>query len=399
MGQDPAFALLLACTDFPSDAAAKDRIRATASVLGDDWKSFLDCVKRHRMSPLALRGLVSAGVMPPAQLKALAQSDTLETFVSIAESKRLLEVFRKATIEAIILKGPVLSQLLYDDPTLRQSKDIDLLVEWSAFEGAIVCLEADGYVLKQERPPFGSSRVNIWRRGTKDVTLSHPETGHLIELHHRLLAPEAFITGLGVADADHWVSIGGTRFRTFRQPDQFAYLAAHGANSRWHRLKWLADMRAMLAGLSSPELEKLLEHCRFHGVERCGALAMLLCHHLWGQILPDRVAELQAEDPWLRTLEHQSLQKLLASGPRLPLAGRTRELGAGFALREGFAFKRSVLALHIYHQSLVSRLPLPNALRYLYGPARMFDWILERIRAPIAHTTSGNQRRSERNNR
>lgn len=340
------------------------------------------------MAPLAIRGLVSAGVTPPPELKALSQANTLGTLGSIVETKRLLNALQHINIEAIVLKGPVLSQLLFDNPTLRQSKDIDLLVTWEDFERAIECLEVEGYHLRQGRPPFGSPRVDIWRRGAKDVTMMHARLGHLIELHHRLLLPDTFIPTLGVGDAVDSATIGELQFRTFRAPDLFAYLAAHGTSSLWHRLKWLADIRAMLAESSAQELTEFLDGCRIHGVERSGALAMLLCHRLWGQQLPARMPALLAENNWLKILEKQSLHMMLAVDVRLPFAGRMKQLSAGFVLRDGGAFKCSVVATHVYHQSLVSRLPLPRVLRFLYGPARLLDWLAKRIWAALSGSRS-----------
>ena len=54
------------------------------------------------------------------------------------------------------------------------------------------------------------------------------------------------------------VPLAGTRgLRTLGEEDLFAYLCMHGALHWWHRLKWLADINALLAPQES-DVERLI---------------------------------------------------------------------------------------------------------------------------------------------
>src|ERR1700681_921232 len=60
---------------------------------------------------------------------------------------RLLELFQAAEIPVIPLKGPVLAQILYGDPVLREFEDLDLLVRKRDVLRALQLLNAHGYAV------------------------------------------------------------------------------------------------------------------------------------------------------------------------------------------------------------------------------------------------------------
>ena len=375
----PAGRLLLACVDAAITGNAIERIAREGADPQIEWPDFVRLVLRHRIAPLAVDGLQKAGVKAPDRLVTEARANKLAALGQVAESRRLLTVLDDAGIEAAVLKGPALSQQLFGDPAMRQSKDIDLLVEWHDFRGAIERLEAIGYELAGPRPPFDTSRIDVWRRGwgAKDVALVHPEGTYRIELHNRLFSVDALLPGLALADLRQTVAIGGARFRAFDTADLFAYLATHGATTFWHRLKWLADIRAILEVSNA---DGLLERCRVLGVERCGALAVLLCHRLWGVALPKQIATLLAEDSALANLDRRCMQALSQDDGDGSAAETMRRTAASYLLRDDFAYKRSLTEAMLYHDRLVARLPLPRALAPLYAPARLVDWLASRGR-------------------
>ena len=88
------------------------------------------------------------------------------------------------------------------------------------------------------------------------------------------------------------------------------YLAVHGASSAWFRLKWIADVAALLAPLPQVEIERLYRSAAASGAGRAAALALLLCHRLFATPLDARLlAELRG-DRIVRALLRLSLRKL-----------------------------------------------------------------------------------------
>jgi hypothetical protein len=75
----------------------------------------------------------------------------------------------------------------------------------------------------------------------------------------------------------------------------FAYLAAHGAHSGWFRLKWLADITALLRH-DPGAIEAHYRRAQALGVGRCAAQALLLAKDLLAlPLAPDLERELRGK--------------------------------------------------------------------------------------------------------
>src|SRR3974377_795808 len=77
--------------------------------------------------------------------------------------------------------------------------------------------------------------------------------------------------------------------RTLGEEDLFAYLCMHGALHWWYRLKWLADINALIGVPAAASIERLFHAAETRGVGRAVAQALLLCHRLLGAALPARL--------------------------------------------------------------------------------------------------------------
>src|ERR1700675_2491073 len=147
----PEFALTVACCRWPPsedrDAAVRD---AAASVR--DWNSFLRLVTRHRMVRLVHEALRAAGIelQPTAagELAARVQRSVRRNLFLGAETVRLQGVFETAGIPLMVLKGTALAQLAYGSSTMKQTRDVDLLVLPDQAEVALQILEREGYLLQ-----------------------------------------------------------------------------------------------------------------------------------------------------------------------------------------------------------------------------------------------------------
>src|SRR5690606_18055592 len=82
----------------------------------------------------------------------------------------------------------------------------------------------------------------------------------------------------------------------------FLYLCLHGAQHAWSRLKWLADVAALVAKLDEAELTRRYAAARARGLHRAMGQALLLAERLFGVPAPAAVREDAARDAALRWL-------------------------------------------------------------------------------------------------
>lgn len=85
----------------------------------------------------------------PGQYKELYRNEYLKLQrriqMQLSEMERIVSYFNKKGLDYIIVKGSVLSQIIYDDYSLRQSSDIDIIVPELKLNTAYKYLENLGY--------------------------------------------------------------------------------------------------------------------------------------------------------------------------------------------------------------------------------------------------------------
>ena len=145
------------------------------------------------------------------------------------------DALNKAGIFSILLKGHALARTVYPDPALRQSTDIDLLVQPRNIPHAEKILENLGYVCP-------AKTFSISQSGYHHETFSLPGKGLHIEIHW--VPDNAFDLF-----PDGWLDAAFARripirsddlsCDTFCHADHLLYLAFHNVFQHWSlRLDW-----------------------------------------------------------------------------------------------------------------------------------------------------------------
>lgn len=375
----PQFRLLVACAGWPRGSDRDEAVRRAWEDAGPDRAAFLAMVSRHRMASLALDGLTCAGIEPPPPLRASARKDVFRAMALSAEAARLQACFASEGIGMAVVKGPVLSQLLYGSPGLRHAKDLDIWVPSTDLARAAHVLMGCGYEMFQGPPSFAEPWLGLWLETQKDCEFSHPQTRLVVELHYRLNQNPHVMAGLEVADASRRVKLGGTVLTTLEDGDLFAYLCTHGAVSRWFRLKWLADIQAMLAVRTPVGIGQLFDEACTRDAERAAGLAIQLCRRLWNLEVPADLALRLDADRRLAWLERQCLGTL--SGPEVA-EGRFSAVPPHvflWRLKDSWTYRARLLRHGMVDWKLMRRLPLPVPLHFLYPLLRPVSWLLRRL--------------------
>jgi len=383
----PEFFLAAACCR-PSPAQGRsDAIRAAARA-PVDWERFLAIVERHRIWGLAHRGLTQAGVASPANIQAaldaMASALARRNLVLAAETARLCRLFREAAVPVVFVKGVTLAALAYGDIALKHSLDIDILVSPAQVGKARGILEQAGYALKQPLPALTETQLALMLRHAKEWEFWREAGDVTTELHWTLT-----YNGLLMRDVDAScplaaVRIGDAEIPTFRLEELFVYLCAHGAQHAWFRMKWLADLAALLASAPGADVEGLYRAAQRRGSGRCAAQALLLCERLLGVELPAAlVAELRGNGT-APLLEALALDAMLGGGAHAVLTdrpfGTLRLLSSFFLLGEGRGYFWREISRHLVSPQDVAAFALPPRLTWLYAILRAPLWALRRLK-------------------
>jgi hypothetical protein len=374
--------LVAACLRWPYSEEERLEAIAEAALQVGDWDRLLRIVTRHRVTGLVYRGLEQAGVGHSAALEQTAAAQTRQTLSFAFESVRLERMFREAGVELLFLKGVALTKLAYGDLSLRHAKDIDLLVEPEDNDRASELLERAGYRPRYVRAHMSPAQYGLWMRHSKGMEWMHPQTGVELELHWRLTdMPTLLWDGLG--PGRQVVAVGVGELPTLDSERLMAYLCVHGASHGWSRLKWLADVFALL-----PEdpagAERLYRRMLELGAGRAAGQALLLCKDLLGLELAPGL-RLELENDWaLRTLRRAALRTILRGGSEREIYGMafgtTFVYLSRFLLGEGWQFLVSEARQRVYPPDRVASSHLHRRLIFLFPVLRAVDWITDRMR-------------------
>lgn len=367
------FQLVAACCRWPPSPAREEALLAAAA--GADWNLVARIAQRHRVEGLVWNALRQAGAPFPAEvgerLQAAAERIARQNLVLTAESLRLTALLERAQIRHLFIKGVSLGVLAYGSIGPKMGWDIDLLVPIESVEPAASVLEAAGYRLHIPSGPRGREKLGLWHRHWKESVWTTPDGRLTVELHSRLNDNSMLLPEVGLDSPSRQVEVSKGRFlATLRSEELFAYLCVHGASSAWFRLKWIADVGALLGDCPPDEIERLYRRSQEMGAGRAAAQALLLCERLLAIPLPAALAAELRSDGINRWLLDIALRKL--AGRTLTAELNEKLLGTGtihlmqFALLPGLRFKFAELRRRLAFPAHRIAVPLPKALGFLY---------------------------------
>lgn len=383
----PEFLLAAACCRWPPGPDKDEVVRLRSAEV--DWAAFLAAARRQRVEGLANAALQAAGVNPPepvgAELRAAAAGIARDNLNFAAESRRIGNLLEKAGVSHLFVKGASLDMLAYRTLALKRARDIDVLIAPERVAQACQVLGAAGYVRTSPGPEVGPDQFMTWMALCKETNWRHERTGIVVELHSGLVDNPALLPGVDVHSPRQTVELGGgLSLPTLRTEELFAYLCVHGATHAWSRLKWPADVAALLGGLlDMTEIERLYRASLQLGVGRSSAQALLLCNQLFATPLaPALLAELRADRVarWLVgvALRAMSGEKELDD----TVLGTVPIHLSHFTLGRGWRFKTAELARKLSNHEDQARIALPRPLRFLYPVISVPSWVIRRARGP-----------------
>lgn len=264
---------LLAC--LPEDPVAF----SLAAAAVEDWSALLRLAEQHGVLGVLNEDLVPLDMLPSDTRMYLRQRRDLERLWDAHLRDTLGPILRAmsdAGLPTIALKGPLLAERLYDDPSTRRSSDLDLLVAPGDLPEALRVLERFDYRTEQ-----GAS-AGYHRQFRHHWELSCPHRP-LLELHFRLYV--GFGAHVEAGDfferARAYETQGRVRCFILDREDEFLYLCLHAAGHDFSRLGWLYDLKLYL------QREPLLDWRRMH--QRAVALGVGAAFCFTASVLQERL--------------------------------------------------------------------------------------------------------------
>jgi hypothetical protein len=285
-----------------------------------DWKLVLEVAEEHGMLGVLanrLREVDFAGVPASAResLQSRLRAQYLFTLSMTAELFHILDDFSKRDIETLLVKGPLLSLLAYNDPAVRSYVDLDLLVRHRQILAATQRMQALGY--ESDVP------VNAIEAGKVpgEYLFKRPNTAQIVELHTERTF-RYYPRPMRLEDLfgrQRRVLVDGREIPALSLEDEFVLNCIHGAKHFWERLMWVADIAAIVARHPEMDWKRAREGAGDVGAERMLHVALQLANTVLGVALPAKVADEVKQDAAAGRLCERVLRWLPYAGYAPPL--------------------------------------------------------------------------------
>jgi hypothetical protein len=246
---------------------------------------------------------------------------------------------------------------------------------------ALRLLEDQGYALRKPAEHLSEAQRKAMVQYAREAELLHGD--RRVELHWRLIENPLLLKGIDASSPAETVALPGIGdLRALAKDDLFTYLCVHGACHRWSRLKWLADLHALIATDGDAEITRLHRYARDRGAGLCAEQALLLCQKLLGMRLPaDLAGELNA-DRRLTRLVRVALDAMVGGDAATELGSgvieTARDVCGRFMLGEGRAFYAAECRQLLMGNADPIRFPLPAGWHFLYPVLRFPLWLWRR---------------------
>lgn len=294
----PEQELLIRCSSVEPAGSSRKRIGELAAGPIDE-EYLLEQARRHGLAGLVYEHLqgTPARVTLLEELRGMAQQITIRNLQCTRELVRVTRLLEEAAIRVMPFKGPLLTDLAYGNPSFRTYADMDLLVRREDLWRTKCVLEEVGY-----RPAFDLTAEQKAERVEAQVGYELVREVHglrfVVELHwsflntvhHFQLDPEAAF------ERAQAVILGGQSVLSMAPEDLLLYLTAHGSKHYWERLKWIADLDALIRSCPALDWTRAFERAEMLGSIRMVNLGLYLAAELLETPLPRAIkAEVYAD--------------------------------------------------------------------------------------------------------
>lgn len=312
-------------------------------------------------------------------LRQKAEANRLQMLQKTATLLSVFDVFTRAQIPVLPLKGPVLAFQLYGDVGMKASLDLDILIPKEYFTSAWEVMESLGfstdfsYMLSPKQKKYllnsfhhltfvkGSARVELhWEINTNRYMTGRPND-------------EYFQKAVAINIADKTI-------QTLRPDHLTEYLAIHGSYHAWYRLDWLYDF-SFAVSANQESISFISENMHRAGLGIIFNQSITLSHLLFGNPLPEGTQN----TPSLIRIPLKEMVNSSENAKHKGLSRITHKIYL-FKLKKSWKYRFHVFSVLSTNQGNWKMLKLPDRLFFLYFILRPFLYLAQIINAKPLNT-------------
>jgi hypothetical protein len=254
------------------------------------WPALFTLAEEHGVIALLAASLhrFEENIVPSEiaqKMRECHRTQVLSTLKMTAELFRLMELFRAAALDTMLVKGPTLAVRAYGEPGSRHYGDLDLLVSHRDIRRATELMIAAGYKSDISLDAIHAEKIPgqyLFVRTTAPL-LVELHTERTMRYFPRPLPLETLFA------RREYVLIDGHEIPALSIEDELVLICIHGAKHLWERLALIADVAAFVTRQIDLNWEHSFKTARDLGADRMLHTGLLLARNLLHAPLPQDI--------------------------------------------------------------------------------------------------------------
>ena len=324
-----------------------------------EWQKYLELAHAHAVIPQLYQAMKQTDMeiseIFMRQLASMQRGIALENMKLTAELIHITKELDINYLPYLSIKGPALSQILYQDVTTRQICDLDILVNEKDLKAVADILLEQGYhtVL-----PYKLLENDGFRALDNDFTFLHHHKKIMIELHWKLFPSRHHMPlDFGTLYHEHsHIRLQKHLIKVLSNENNLLYLCLHASKHLFEQLKWLCDIDRLVRDNEEMDFSALYNKAYSLQVQEPFLLALQMSRTLYNTPVPLLVD--MKMTPRTQLLLKKSLQHFTDDFTTLD-EGRKKRLRLLFVQELNGDKQNRFLALFIY-------LFKPSSVDYIY---------------------------------
>lgn len=257
-----------------------------------EYKKFYQLAKRNRIRPVVY-SILSAMPVDKRLLKRLEEdcrNSTLSIFKNLKETERLIDLLEAKNIHVIPYRGMLFSKIYYGEWTMRESSDIDFLIQEKDIPGIITFIAGEHY---HSAIPADDYRNKYLYTSDLSVDVNN-DTEQQRNIHlefHYNISPACYGVDAGYQQLAKDTILFQLNDRCIpvlsSTSNAKMLLAHHGLHDIWVSLKYYLDM-AVLSKTPDIDWKETETFCRKNGYYKLSAAGLYNMELLMGISNPFR---------------------------------------------------------------------------------------------------------------
>jgi len=287
-----------------------------------------------------------------------------------AELIKITKLLEENEMQTLAFKGPALAKIAYDDITLRQYSDLDILVHRKDFRIISKEMLSKGYEPLYPIETFKEDMVMF--EMNNDCPFYDLKRGLAVEVHWDFFRKLALPTKkFKPWKETQTVTINGHKIQTLCHETHLLYHSLHGSKHVWERLEWIIDIDRFIRAVPNLNWDKILMMAKSMGAQKMFLLGIALSQRYFQTPLPDTILTL-CKSSKLESFITYVESEFNSDDPSAEdsLAKLSKVVG----LRDNVYYKMLTALEFLFRPGINERrtIILPDALFWLYWPLRPF---------------------------